>query len=65
MPGKKLICPKCGSQSAVKILYGEPTWEAQLAAARGELVLGGCCIELNDPLFICKDCSYRWGSNVD
>ncbi len=64
MSSKKLMCPKCGSDHAVRIIYGDPTPEALEASARGEICLGGCCIELNDPLYTCKDCAYRWGINV-
>ncbi len=62
---KKLTCPKCGSENAVRIIYGEPTFESLEASARGEICLGGCCLELNDPLYVCQDCAYRWGINVD
>lgn len=42
MPKKK--CPACGSKDIVKILYGEPTYEAYEASAHGKAVLGGCLI---------------------
>lgn len=42
MPKKK--CPACGSTDTVKILYGEPTYEAYEASAHGKAVLGGCLI---------------------
>lgn len=34
-------CPACGSRDTVRILYGEPTYEAYLASEQGELILGG------------------------
>ena len=64
MPKKK--CPACGSTETVKILYGYPTVEAFMAAERGEIALGGCCISGNDPTRHCKACGQDFdrGSQV-
>lgn len=59
MPKRK--CPACGSINTVKILYGMPTYEAFEAQERGELVLGGCCIGMDDPDRACKDCGQQFG----
>lgn len=59
MPKKK--CPACGSTDTVKILYGEPTYEAYEASERGELVLGGCCISNISPTRHCKECGQEFG----
>jgi hypothetical protein len=40
-------CPKCGGK-VVEILYGAPTYEAFEASERGEIVLGGCCISVDE-----------------
>ena len=61
---KKLVCPKCGSRQAVEILYGYPSSEALEAAERGEIMLGGCCISLDDPKYCCKECDYSWGDGL-
>lgn len=61
MPKKKLICPNCSSINAAGILYGYPTEEAMEAAERGDIILGGCCVGLDDPKYGCKDCGYEWG----
>jgi hypothetical protein len=63
MPSRKRICPKCGSSNALKIVYGYPSGELMEAAGRGEVILGGCCVDDSNPAFCCKDCEYRWGGN--
>lgn len=58
---KLKTCPKCGGR-IVKIVYGEPTEELFEAADRGEVILGGCCITLDengnqiDPEYGCVNC---------
>ena len=58
--GRRRRCPKCGAVAGVRILYGYPTEEAFLAEQRGELVLGGCMIEVDDPTHACTECGERW-----
>ncbi len=53
-------CPKCGSKSTLKILYGMPTYEAFEKAEAGEIKLGGCCIIEGAPDYYCKDCECEW-----
>lgn len=48
-------CPNCGGK-VVHILYGYPSPEAREAAMRGEILLGGCCIDLNSPDYQCIHC---------
>jgi len=50
-------CPKCRAIKVVPILYGEPTSEAGDLEAKGDLVLGGCCITGDDPRWRCLACS--------
>lgn len=40
-------CPKCGGK-VVKIIYGEPTEELFESSDHGEVILGGCCITLDE-----------------
>lgn len=55
------ICPKCGGK-IVEIIYGEPDQELFEASERGEVILGGCCITVDekgnrlDPQYGCIDC---------
>ena len=59
-------CPECGAM-AIPILYGEPPEESFRAAKRGELALGGCCIETGEngratnPGWRCKACRHEFG----
>ncbi len=58
---KPQTCPKCNGK-IVDIIYGEPSYELFEAAERGEVVLGGCCIcvdengNINDPSWECTNC---------
>lgn len=59
------ICPKCGGK-VVPIVYGMPMEELQEKADRGEVILGGCCIALDekgkqiDSKWGCVDCGERF-----
>ncbi|MBS3067285.1 hypothetical protein J4450_01165 [Candidatus Micrarchaeota archaeon] len=57
---EKEKCPKCSSEKVVAILYGKPAATAMESAKRGEIVLGGCCIEKNAPHRHCKNCKNEW-----
>lgn len=67
MEGEKdmLICNKCGGK-LVEIVYGEPNEELFEASQRSELVLGGCCIEVDDkgnvvsPEYKCMNCGKEY-----
>ena len=60
MPKQKPKCPECGSAEVVRIVFGYPTSEMFEASDRGEVELGGCCVEIDDPEWHCKDCEHRW-----
>jgi len=53
-------CPKCGA-AMVPILRGEPGPELEAEAARGEVVLAGCCREGDgrDPVSACPACGFE------
>ena len=53
-------CPKCGSRSVIRILYGEPTGEALFMEAQGKIKLGGCLITDTNPEYYCNDCKNEW-----
>lgn len=46
---RNYICASCKQKNGVDVLYGYPAPEAVDVAERGELVLGGCCIDLEGP----------------
>lgn len=56
-------CPRYGSKDIVRIVYGEPTYEACLASEQGKLILGGCCFSDICPTKHCKSCGQDFGSN--
>jgi hypothetical protein len=60
MPARNYICPACHQKTGVDILYGMPDTEAQQMADRGEIVLGGCCIDLEGPERQCTACGHQW-----
>jgi hypothetical protein len=60
MNPRKYICPSCRQKTGVDILYGMPTELAFDMADRGEVVLGGCCIDLDGPERECTACGHQW-----
>lgn len=66
-------CPKCNSKNIIPIIYGEPTYENYLRSEKSEVMLGGCCImvdENNKSImneYYCKDCGneYRKEDVID
>ena len=49
-------CPHCRSRAGVPVRYGLPNAESAAAAARGEVVLGGCVLTDDDPPRCCLEC---------
>ena len=48
------VCPECGSDNSIPIIYGKPSTELIEKAEKGEVILGGCVPEKYN--FKCKDC---------
>jgi len=46
-------CPKCNA-AMIPIEYGVPDEELFEAAARGEVHIGGCIIDPDDPDIVCQ-----------
>jgi hypothetical protein len=46
------------------ILYGLPVFNEKLERKldAGEIVLGGCVVRGNDPIWHCIPCRHQWGS---
>ena len=59
------VCTKCGSKNTVRIVYGYPSQETLEIAKNGKVVLGGCIISDNDPVWHCNDCQNNWGNRED
>ncbi|MCX7845323.1 MAG: hypothetical protein N2312_01785 [Dictyoglomaceae bacterium] len=62
MPRKRKtpICPQCGSKNVIPIVYGYPSYKLWEEEEKGNLKLGGCEIDSNNPEWHCKDCKYEW-----
>lgn len=60
------VCPKCGSENIIPIIYGYPTNDMFLASDNDECILGGCCIGIDENSqkslneYHCKDCGFEW-----
>jgi rubrerythrin len=54
-PGR---CPSCDAQSVARILYGYPAFSTELDEdlKTGMVVLGGCVITDDDPVWQCTAC---------
>lgn len=53
-------CPQCGEATVVAVMYGFPTPEAVEAADRGEVEIGGCIVEDDNPTWRCRQCGRSW-----
>ena len=53
-------CPKCQSERVVPIVYGFPSDEMLELIASGEVEPGGCCVQLGQPQFTCRECGHDW-----
>jgi len=58
--GKRRLCPNCGSQNVVPMIYGLPGPELIQEQEEGKVELGGCLISEDNPRRCCKDCRHRW-----
>jgi len=65
MKFKPKKCPKCGSSKIAEILRGMPPFSKDLEQKinSGEIVLGGCVVSDNDPIWHCNTCEHEWGKS--
>ena len=56
-------CPVCGAAGVARIGYGLPRFTPDLTADldAGRVVLGGCDISGDDPVWLCRACKHSWG----
>jgi len=54
-------CPVCDASPVASILYGMPNFSEKLEQelAEGRTTLGGCCIEIDGPLWECSHCKLK------
>jgi hypothetical protein len=57
-------CPSC-SEPLLRIVYGYPSREAVEMATRGEIALGGCRIEGDEPTHRCRACGRSFRAKQD
>jgi hypothetical protein len=55
-----LVCPSCGSNLVVPIVYGFADAGMATDEEAGRLLIGGCDITDNDPQWGCRACDSRW-----
>ena len=65
MKADKRKCEVCGENSVVPVIYGLPTEEAFESARRGEIALGGCIIDFDNPTIACTSCGWDNRYNFD
>jgi hypothetical protein len=54
------MCPSCNEKTGVDIVYGMPSEELAKQAELGEVALGGCVMEPNQPYYRCVSCGFEW-----
>ena len=57
---RKYICPSCKEKAGVNIFYGMPSDEVVKRADLGQIALGGCEIQENQPERRCLSCGAEW-----
>ena len=63
LPGR--ICPRCGQENSVRLVWGLPAPDTMERAERGLVELGGCMVEPKAPEFACRSCGLQWGHESD
>lgn len=65
MKANNTKCDACAGDSVVPVVYGLPTEEAFESARRGEIALGGCIIDFDNPTLACTSCGWNNRYNFD
>ncbi|WP_205884722.1 hypothetical protein, partial [Escherichia coli] len=56
------VCPGCGRDESVPIVWGMPSGDLFDLAERGLVSLGGCLRDPDgDPQWACRACGLDWG----
>ena len=64
---ESVICPNCGSCNVAMIQYGLPKWSMEFEEKlnAGVIVMGGCMLSPDNPVYECNECRIRWGRLYD
>ena len=60
---KIIKCPNCNNKM-IRIEYGMPSDELIELSEKGIILLGGCCIGEDDPIYYCKNCKRKYFDNL-
>ena len=62
-----LLCPSCGSDRIMEIIYGLPpmTQKIQDELNKKTITLGGCIVHENAPVWMCEACNCKFDHAVD
>ena len=55
------ICPSCGQEDSVPLIWGLPDPGSMALAERGLLALGGCMVGPDEPTIAWRACGLHWG----
>jgi hypothetical protein len=61
------VCPRCGKEDSVPLIYGLPSPHDQQLAEQGVIALGGCLMPMlgEETAFVCRACGLDWGRQSD
>ena len=59
------VCPRCGREDSISLIYGMPGPADFRQAERGVVALGGCLMPQEVAAFVCRSCDLQWGSESD
>jgi rubredoxin len=54
------LCPRCGSDETVEIVYGYPGPDLTSESLAGNVTLGGCMVWPEAPDWRCVQCGHNW-----
>ena len=55
------VCPSCGQEQSIPLVWGLPDPEGMTLADQGLIALGGCMVEPDEPTLSCLACGSSWG----
>ncbi len=59
------VCPGCGKEDSIPLVYGLPGFDLFQQAERGNVALGGCMVPGEEPVLSCRSCGREWGCEGD